>query len=349
MDTRYDYRSFFWPVVLIGIGLFWLLGNLGLLSSVNLAFLFRLWPLLLIFIGLDLIFARRSAILGGLLGLAMVLIVAVLVFAAPRLGLTQSAGLKTETFIEPLDGATRANIELDLWSTPMRVEALSNSENLFEAEITHVGEVIFETRGSSERTIRLSHERFIAGPWGFFAGLGEERGRIGLSPETPIDLEVNVGSGSVELNLAELQLTSLDVEGGSGSLDVSLPETGQRLAARMNTGSGSVDLLIPGGAQLDLNLESGSGSIDIEIAEEASLTLELDTGSGSVRVDVPDGAAIRVEVEDDGSGALNIGGGLEQVSGDDDSGVWETPGFDEAENQILIVVSERGSGSVTIR
>jgi len=48
---RGGYRSLFWPIVLIGIGVVWLLGNLGILTGANLVVLFRLWPLVLIVVG----------------------------------------------------------------------------------------------------------------------------------------------------------------------------------------------------------------------------------------------------------------------------------------------------------
>ena len=64
------YRSLFWPLVLIGVGVIWLLGNLGVISWTNLTVLFRLWPLLLIAIGLDLLIGRQSPAIGALIGFA---------------------------------------------------------------------------------------------------------------------------------------------------------------------------------------------------------------------------------------------------------------------------------------
>jgi hypothetical protein len=349
MDTRSHYRSFFWPVVLIGVGLLWLLGNLGIISSANLVSLLRLWPVLLIFIGLDLIFARRFPLIGGLLGLALVLLMAGMMIFSPQLALATDEELKTETFSEPLEGAAAADIDLDFWSIPMQVQALDGSTNLFEAEITHTGEVIFQAEGGEQRAIRLSHENLSLAPWDWFSSIGQQKGTIGLSPEVPIDLAVDIGSGSADLNLAELQLTLLEINGGSGSLDLYLPTQDESFPVRMDTGSGAIDILTSSGAQFDLDLNSGSGSIHIEISPAANATLELNSGSGSVNIDVPAGAAVRVEVRADGSGGLNVGGDLEQVRGDEDTGVWETPGFEDAQDQILIVFAGRGSGSVTVR
>ena len=66
---RYGYRSLFWPIVLIGIGVIALLANMGALDRENLLVLFRLWPLLLILIGIDIMFGRRAPGIGALIGI----------------------------------------------------------------------------------------------------------------------------------------------------------------------------------------------------------------------------------------------------------------------------------------
>src|SRR5258708_24246109 len=69
---RPNYRSFFWPVVLIVIGIFALLVDLNLISADRLYRLADLWPLILIVIGLELI-ARRT-LQGSAVDIAAVLI-----------------------------------------------------------------------------------------------------------------------------------------------------------------------------------------------------------------------------------------------------------------------------------
>ena len=46
----FQYRSLFWPILLIGVGVVWLLGNLGYIPMPSLRMLIRLWPLILIVI-----------------------------------------------------------------------------------------------------------------------------------------------------------------------------------------------------------------------------------------------------------------------------------------------------------
>ena len=40
--SNQPYRSFFWPLLLIGVGIAWLLANVGIIESFSLSFLLRL-------------------------------------------------------------------------------------------------------------------------------------------------------------------------------------------------------------------------------------------------------------------------------------------------------------------
>lgn len=85
-ESRPRYRSIFWPLVLIAVGVLWLLSNFNIVSGANLFALVRLWPLLLIAVGLDILFGRRPLISGVLAVATVGALVAAVVFA-PQLGL----------------------------------------------------------------------------------------------------------------------------------------------------------------------------------------------------------------------------------------------------------------------
>src|SRR6266851_52114 len=72
---RQRYRGFFWPAVLIVIGIFALLVDLNVISADRLYRLADLWPLILIVLGLELI-ARRT-LQGAAVDIAAVLIMVV--------------------------------------------------------------------------------------------------------------------------------------------------------------------------------------------------------------------------------------------------------------------------------
>lgn len=320
----------FWPVLLIGVGVIWLLSNLGLLPSTSLAWLLNLWPLILIVIGIDLLFGRRSPIVGGLLG---VLVIGAVIFAlafAPAMGLKlpNSPEVKVERFTAPVETATSATIRIDSSFEPVEVNS-NNSDLLFDGEIGHTGMIDFQTSGSTDKTVSLS-QRDNPGSWVVgLTDMSRLRWKIGLSNKVPLRLEMNSGSGSIHMNLDGLQLSGLSLDSGSGSVEMSLPASSKAYEAEVN---------------------SGSGSIQAKIAANADVTLRVDSGSGSVNISLPSGAAVRVEVKNHGSGSINLPGGMTKVSsgGDEKEGVWESQGYSSAAHKILIVLENLGSGSLNI-
>ncbi len=58
--TRRDDRSRAFAVLLIGVGVIWLLSNLGAISAPDISQLARLWPLVLVYLGLKQLLGRPS-------------------------------------------------------------------------------------------------------------------------------------------------------------------------------------------------------------------------------------------------------------------------------------------------
>lgn len=326
MENRPQYRSLFWPIVLIGVGVIWLLVNLGYVSTANAFNLWRLWPLLLIAAGLDILAGRRAPIVGALFGLIVIGVVGVFLLGNVQIPGTVSAQVKTERIHLPIDTAKRAHVTLNFWSDSVDLNALSDSKELIDGEITHVGQIHFSGTGSDEKTVTLSHDNEFLGPM-FFSN-AETHTKIGLTPNLPLDLTIDGASGSQNLDLSRLNLTALSLDSGSGSVELSLPAS-------------------PG--QYEARIHSGSGSINLSVAAGANALLSFDSGSGSVNVRLPGDAAVHIEVNDDGSGSLSLPSGLTQLSkGSGDRGTWETSGYAGAKNKIEIRIDNMGSGSFSI-
>jgi len=89
--TRRRWRrppSVFWPLLFIGAGVLLLLSNLGYLPSQSWDALWRLWPLLLVALGVDQLIGRHSmigAIFSALFVLMLIGGVVVVVLFAPNI------------------------------------------------------------------------------------------------------------------------------------------------------------------------------------------------------------------------------------------------------------------------
>jgi hypothetical protein len=346
------YRSLFWPLLLIGIGVVALLGTMGVLTRENFVVLARLWPVLLILIGLDLAFGRRSPAIGALIGVGAVALIIGLMLIGPSQGWGGDAEVKTASYAVPLGEVASARVNLDLSVGPTEISALSDSNQLFDAQLNHIGDIEFEVRGDTEKTITLGERDangFLWFDW-FIGDQDERRWEIGLSPQVPLDLAVDGASGSVQLDLRALKLAGLNLDVGSGAVDGRLPAVDGSYSARIDGGSGECRLEIADGADVSLEIDVGSGSIELETGTDADVSVRVDGGSGRLTIDVPQDAAVRLDVREGGSGRVRTPARFERTrGGDDDEGAWETLGFESAEHKIEIVVDDLGSGDVKVR
>lgn len=349
----FQYRSLFWPILLIGVGAVWLLANLGILPDVNFGFLLRLWPVALIAVGLDILFARRSPVLGALIGLGAVGLVIVLIFFAPDLGIDLSTDLKSLEFTEPLGSAEQARVVLDLERYPTTVDSAVGSNLLFEANLETFTDVRFTARGESTKTLTIDPVTDSGIDFNWFDQVGTDaRWEINLSPDVPIDLSVDVGSGSAKLYLGDLDLSKLEIDGGSGSTDVTIPASSSDYDVSIDGGSGSFDVEVERGAAIDATFSVGSGSWDVIIGSNVEGRFNIDGGSGSTEIDVDGDVGVRVVVRDSGSGSVRVPSSFDLVDdlndNDRDTGIWESDNYDSASHQIEISF-DPGSGSFTVR
>ncbi|MGD8864542.1 MAG: LiaF-related protein [Anaerolineales bacterium] len=321
MNNSDRYRSIFWPVLLVGFGVIWLMINLGFLPGWSWASLWRLWPLFLIAIGLDLLIARRSAIIGAIVALATLGLIVVVILAGGLLGYSRSSvEVVTEQFSETIGVAESAEIELDLSVGPTTVYALTDKDTLFDAEVTHIGEMDFSVSGTQQKTIRLDEKQVnVEFNWLDLVDRDDLEWDIGVTSLIPVSLQIDGGVGGAELDLTDLILESLTVNVGVGDLTLSLPQSEDTYEVR---------------------IDGGVGETEVKIARGADVTLTINGSVGDVRVEVPSNAEVRVDASV-GVGNIRLPSNYDRVSGSDgnivgESGIWETSGYQDADQQIVI-------------
>ena len=326
-EYRTRYRSLFWPVVLIGVGVIWLMSNLGYINPANLNEAWRFWPVVLIAVGLDILAGRRFPIIGALLGLVIVALIGFLLIQGFQLPGARSPEVVTEHLTLPVENARQANVSLNFWSDPVKLYVLEDSSDLIDANITHSGQINFQGSGSDVKTVSLSHHSNLNAPFFMFDSINQ-RADIGLTPDIPLDLTIDGGSGSLDLDMSQLTLAGLNIDSGSGSVEMSLAKSTESYPVDLNSGSGSIRMTIPEGTNANVVLDTGSGSVNIRVAQ---------------------GTALHIDIQDSGSGSTSLPSGLTQTrSGKDDEGTWETPGYSSAQNKVSIVVKNLGSGSLHV-
>jgi predicted membrane protein len=84
-----------------------------------------------------------------------------------------------------------------------------------------------------------------------------------LNPQTPLDLNINMGAGSVELDLSALQVTDLDVDLGVGRTEVIFPDVSEPINASINGAIGEMIVYIPSSKSVRVTSNTGLAVIDV--------------------------------------------------------------------------------------
>lgn len=245
------------PIILIGLGLLFLLGNLGIMTWSTWEAMARLWPVLLIAGGLEIIVGRRYPWAAWLIALTTVAVLLGGVWLVPRW--TGNTIVAANTVTQPLGSAQRANVNINFGAGALEVSSFDNATNLVEANL--------ERRAGEE----IRQDVRMAGETAIFTLRSENRtpsfsqsGRsptwdVRLNRRVPTLLTIATGAGQTTLDLRQLQLSQLAVSAGAGQTVVTLPATGV-LNASVTIGAGQVIMTIPSGMAARISVSPGIGS-----------------------------------------------------------------------------------------
>ena len=311
--SRRRYPSIFWPMLLIGAGILLLLRNLEFISWESWYALGRFWPVLLIVWGIDMLFGRRS-LFGFLINAVLILLLLVGVVLLVIVGGNMPA---VSHLITPT------------------VMHLRHIEYPLGDEVTRANVQIDWSSLPGKLTSLDTAESLIAGD---IAYQGELMFDVHPHKEyVEITLDHYASGAWVQFPRWGREDYRWDVR-----LTPHLP-----LALSMDTGSGVYELDLAGLQVVDLFLDAGSGSVTLTLPAQGGLDGRIEGGSGPLRIVLPDGMEARV-VREAGSGSFHVDQRLRLVEGQpDDDGIWETDGFDEAGDGVLLRI-EQGSGGVWI-
>jgi hypothetical protein len=246
-------------LLLIAVGVMFLLNNLGVVRWDVWASLWRLWPLILIAIGLDLMFKRRR--LGVLLG--VVVLAAIIAPLAVWLS-TRPFPLRTERFSRALEGATEAEVELKIGTASLTLGALGKPDLLAEGTLRLGKEEELHqtlTREGGSVVLELSQEGEL------FSLFSDEdpSWEIRLSPALPLTLTIDAGVGESAVDLTGLAIRRLRVHTGVGRTTVVLPAKGS-FEARVEGGVGETIVRIPANLSAQIRASSGLGALEVSDA-----------------------------------------------------------------------------------
>lgn len=205
--------------------------------------------------------------------------------------------LKTEPVNIDQGSAQRANLELDMGTGDMRVDA--GGDRLVSGTFTYNVpglQPLVETSSSGTHaaiTIRQPSHNGFQRP-----GI-RESWNLHLDPEMLWDIAVNCGAGQANLNLGALNLRSIDVHIGVGQVDLNLEGMPRRdYDVNVSGGVGQATIQLPKNVGIWAEAHGGIGSIDVTGLEKQgdhyqnalydkskiNLHVKVDGGIGEIRI-----------------------------------------------------------------
>lgn len=284
--------SIVFPVLLIVAGVVLVLNNLGYLPWSVWGLLARLWPVVLIALGLDILFGR--AVLRWAIGVALLAlggIAVALAVAGP-----QPVGPGKEVRV-PLAGAQLGRADLSFPLGALDVRASADPDLLLSGLVAAPwpdSARWTERRSGAEAGVELTIERGYELPRTIWPN--RCRAELALSSRVPWALVATLGEGRSRVDLTGVALTELVVRGGGGPLELTLPAQGS-FRASVWGGAGEVTVRVPASLPVRIRRTGGCGLVEVVgayVEEDGAVVTpgsegglpaaELEVGSSSGRV-----------------------------------------------------------------
>jgi len=242
------------PTLLISIGAILLLNNLGYLDW-TVWDMFRLWPILLIGAGLEVLLGRQSV--WGSLVAAVILIglIAGGIWLADTDGLRPARGELVDISYERGD-ADAAAISLDSTVGEITIGALVDSTDLMKGTIQVVNDEELRRTVSEGDPMEVTVTARGSKRHGYIGVYQRSTWQLGINSDVELDLEVDIGVGDVTLDLSDLTIDNATLDFGIGRADATLPQVN--------------------GAEV--MVDGGIGTVTIRVPEDVGARIVLDAG-----------------------------------------------------------------------
>jgi hypothetical protein len=293
------------PLVLILIGVLLLLQNLGLVSADIWSNVGRLWPLLLVLIGLEVLFGRQ---LGGraILGIMLLAFAGAGIWATMTAG-SSAIGTNTHTLDQSLDGATSADVLVNFGAGQLNLSSLPGSDPAQLASLTFEGPANLEPTTSYAVQDGVGQLQYgVNGRTGLassafpmFSGRQSPSARmsVALAPNVPLQVTVRTGATDAQLDFSQLRATALDVSVGASAAHLTLPANAGSTTAHVQGGLTALIIVVPPGVAAQVHYRGGLNALDIDrrrfpaVGNGEYRSADYDTASNRVDLYVDSGLA----------------------------------------------------------
>jgi len=281
-------------IVLIGIGVFFLLVNLGYVSFSILFGIFDLWPLILIVVGVNILFKKKSIVSFITWILFFIVLILYGTFYQGR-NIAKGEWVRNNINVKKHMETSYAKLDLDIGAAKINVG--SEVESLLVANLKGRDLDYNETYKNNKETAQFSFESKNIRAINLKNNNADYS--FNLNKDIIWDLDLDLGAVSGKLNLEEVPVRSIDLDFGAGNIDIVLGTKYNNSNIKIDSGASNLTIVVPKDAGVKLKLDTALTKTNIDDLnltksgdyylssnyEEANTKLEFDIDMGAGKID----------------------------------------------------------------
>ncbi len=299
-NKGFNFGNLFLGLIILSVGIFYLCKNYGWLpENLNLEIL-RLWPVLIIAVGLSLLNNKGflSKTIGFIIFLIVITITSFIIFY----------GVKNDT--KPILNENPFKIERSektnyssvvIKSGVGKVNITGGSEELAEGNLrSNISNLKIDNDTSSEKQ-KLSLEVESRDRIELLSEVKNDL-TVKLNSELPTDIFLNLGVADSKLDLREVLVNNLDIEIGVSNLDLIMGDRAEMAKVNLRSGVSSVKISLPDNVGSKIIIKEGLSSKQLKdfekIDDETYQTSNYDEAEKKIEIDLDIGIS-RLEINRD--------------------------------------------------
>ncbi|HEY9062140.1 MAG TPA: hypothetical protein VIO64_16820 [Pseudobacteroides sp.] len=238
-------------VFLLAIGIIWILISFNVISFsyVTTFFIsaFKLWPLILIFIGVNLVFKYNSAVktISWILYFSIVLSYGII--ANPKIGFEgvkinlDLGNRRNENYVkysEKIKEATKnGKIDISLGATKINLDG--NTKELFSADVPESVKLNKVDYSNNDKDVKIDLNK------SHYFDFASKTCSFNLNKNVLWDIDMNTGAINGTMDMTDIKLKKLDLNIGASSIDMKFGSGYDKTKVDINAGASNINLTVP--------------------------------------------------------------------------------------------------------
>ena len=251
--------------VLIAIGVIALLNAFDVIDTSVWWVMWRLWPLLLILLGIKVIFGRMRPVAVALISAGSVIAAVAFAWAVSEGDLLSADQVRTEYDL-PRGGFEQMELDVDFGAGKLTVLPLEPGDTrLLHADFLDDEDAVEVSGPGTDTTAQVKLSMNNDGFPAFLRSRADDREwTLYIARDVPARITVDGGAGEFRLDFSQLQVSSFDISIGAASLEVTAPASAGSVEGQIGAGASNITVNVPAGVEARISNGSGVSSVDID-------------------------------------------------------------------------------------